>query len=111
MLYEVSYISGRDLKLHSRTIEASDENDAVEKAFALEGNNFENTFVSVCKRKSAKYRVWKKKTTYSYIEIEADSEREAEENAENTDDEEFTETEGDNDEFEIIKVECIDQVS
>ena len=47
MKFNVTYISGNDLKLHTRTIPASDKDSAVTKVFELEGENFENRLVSV----------------------------------------------------------------
>lgn len=46
-MYEVSYISGFSLKLKSVDVIAKNEQDAVEKAFELEGHGFENRLVSV----------------------------------------------------------------
>ena len=47
MKFNVTYISGNDLKLHTRTIFAISKESAVIKAFELEGVNFENRLVSV----------------------------------------------------------------
>ena len=47
MYYDVTYISGNDLKLHTRTIFEISKESAVIKAFELEGVNFENRLVSV----------------------------------------------------------------
>lgn len=137
MKFKVSYISGNDLKLHTRTVAASDRESAVKKAFELEGENFENRLVDVAVAASdeeeamlkalnsakntvkvtvepqtetdvetkAKYRVWAKMTTYSYIEVEAGSESEAISIAEDTDGGEFiTSDDGD---WEITEAELI----
>ena len=46
-MYEVNYISGHSLKLKSVDVVAENEQAAVEKAFKMEGHNFENRLVSV----------------------------------------------------------------
>jgi hypothetical protein len=45
--FEVRYISGHTLKLTIREVEAENEEQAIDKAFEIEGHNFENRLVSV----------------------------------------------------------------
>ncbi len=48
-IYEVRYISGNSLKYKITRVEASSDEEAVEKVFREEGENFENRLVSVKK--------------------------------------------------------------
>ncbi len=62
MKYEVTFVSGFDLKYKVAIIEAEDKEKAVDKLFSMEGNPFDNALVSV-----KEVEEWTKREQYNIL--------------------------------------------